>query len=229
MQALLVCDDVDELALLTALLQRTGAAVNATHDLERALQDWPQPPPELVVLAVRYLPPERQAQAVRRHSEALLVSVCPSRGEDVLCRALEAGADLALSRPYSSRLLLSQLRALLRRSQGTALASQPQLRVGALALDLTSRTVSVGEGPAHRLTQLEFRLLYTLMMHRGQTLPTATLIDRIWGYSGEGGPELLRSLVRRLRSKIEADPHAPRLVVAVPGMGYRLGVELDES
>ena len=227
MEALLLCDEADELALLTALLQRTGAVVSATHDLERALQDWPQQPIEMVVLAIRYLPPERQVQAVRRHSEGLLISICPSRGEDAMCRALDAGADLAISRPYSSRLLLSQLRALLRRSQGAALTSQPHLRVGALSLDLTNHTVRVDEGALRRLTQLEYRLLYTLMMHRGQTLPTATLIERIWGYAGEGGPEVLRSLVRRLRTKIEPDPHTPRLVVAVPGMGYRLGVETD--
>ena len=72
------------------------------------------------------------------------------------------------------------------------------------------------------MTHLEFRLLYTLMMHRGQTLPTAALVERVWGYEGEGSPELVRGLISRLRAKIEHNPKSPRLVLTVPGVGYCL-------
>jgi two-component system KDP operon response regulator KdpE len=60
------------------------------------------------------------------------------------------------------------------------------------------------------------------MMHRGQTLPTATLVERVWGYEGEGNMDLVRGLISRLRAKIEENPRLPRYIVTVPGVGYRL-------
>ena len=68
--------------------------------------------------------------------------------------------------------------------------------------------------PHVRLTQLEYRLLYTLLIHRGQILPTATLIEHVWGYDGEGNMDLVRGLVRRLRAKVEENPRQPRIMCA---------------
>jgi len=78
--------------------------------------------------------------------------------------------------------------------------------------------------PSRRLTPLEFRLLYTLMLHRGQTLPNEVIVERVWGYSGEGSSVLVRGLIRRLRAKVETDPRHPQYIALVPGVGYRLDV-----
>ncbi len=129
---------------------------------------------------------------------------------------------MVLTRPYSARLLISQIRALLRRSAGTALTPLPTLQVGGLHLIPATRTVSVGRQGSRRLTPLEFRLLYTLMIHPGQTIPTESLIERVWGYEGEGSVELARGLVSRLRAKVESNPREPVLIVTVPGVGYVL-------
>ena len=77
--------------------------------------------------------------------------------------------------------------------------------------------------PQKRLTHLEFRLLHTLMIHRGQILPTDRIVDLVWGYSDQGDPELVRGLVSRLRSKVEPDPRNPRYILTEAGIGYRFG------
>jgi len=87
-------------------------------------------------------------------------------------------------------------------------------------LDPTTRTVEVSGKTGQRLTHLEFRLLYTLMVNRGQVIPTETLVERVWGYTGKGDRDLIRGLVSRLRTKTEVDPRNPQFIITVPGVGY---------
>ena len=221
MQALLVCDDYDETAILSLALQRVGLTVTATQDIERASRLFAENGYEFILLAVRIGRPADQVRRFRRETEVPIVIISNTTNEDVLCQALDAGADWVLARPYSVRLLIMQLRALLRRKD-TAFLRLPVLSIGEVRLDPSTRIVTVNQKPARRLTPLEFRLLYTLMIHRGQTVPTSTLIERVWGYEGEGNVELARGLVSRLRAKIEENPKAPRYILTVPGVGYLL-------
>jgi two-component system KDP operon response regulator KdpE len=225
MQALVLGDDADELALLAVALRRTGLAVTTGENLAAALAELPQNPVELIALALRDSPPERLAREVRRQTAVPLVVIAATADEEALCRGYDAGADLVLPRPYSSRLLMMQVRALTRRGPGTIISSLPYMRAGALTLDPSNRAVQIEDRSPRRLTQLEFRLLYTLLLHRGQTLPSSTLIERVWGYEGEGSSDLVRGLVRRLRIKVEPDPREPRYIMTVPGLGYRLNYE----
>ena len=87
-------------------------------------------------------------------------------------------------------------------------------------LDPTSRTIDVPHRLAQRLTHLEFRLLYTLMMNRNQIIPTEAIVERVWGYTGQGDRDLVRGLVSRLRVKVEPDPRHPQYILTVPGIGY---------
>jgi DNA-binding response OmpR family regulator len=96
----------------------------------------------------------------------------------------------------------------------------PTLSHAGLALDAANRTVELAGQRSQRLTHLEFRLMYTLMTHRGQVLPTETIVERVWGYSGRGDKDLVRGLVSRLRAKVEPEPRAPRYIRTVPGVGY---------
>jgi DNA-binding response OmpR family regulator len=141
-------------------------------------------------------------------------------GEETHYELLEAGADLVIPRPFSARLLIAQVRALLRRSGGVPLSSLPILSLANLTLDPATRTVQVTGQPSRRLTHLEFRLLYALMIHRGQVLPTETIVEQVWGYTGQGDKELVRGLVHRLRTKVELDPGNPRYILTIPGVGY---------
>jgi DNA-binding response OmpR family regulator len=74
---------------------------------------------------------------------------------------------------------------------------------------------------------LEFRLLYTLMVNRGQVLSPDSIVEHVWGYTGQGDRDLVRGLIRRLRKKIEPIPSEPRYVLTVPGLGYSVNQEPD--
>jgi len=221
MLALLACDDTVETAILSLALQLAGVNSSLTGDLNKALRSWPQRPADMVLLSLRRGSALELTRRVRGQTEVPLVLICNAHNEDVLCQVLEAGADLVIPRPYSVRLLAMQLRALLRRTGRTPALGLPTLVAGQLSLDSATREVQVEGGPPRRLTRLEFRLLYVLMMHQGQTLPAATIIERVWGYTGEGDVELVRNLVFRLRAKVEADPKNPRLIRTIPGVGYQ--------
>ena len=147
--------------------------------------------------------------------------------ERLHCDLLETGADLVVSRPYGVRLLIAQVKALLRRAGGVPLAGLPRLSGAGLTLNPADRTVQGPDLPSRRLTHLEFRLLYTLMIHSGQTLPTDLIVERVWGYSEEGDKDLVRGLVSRLRAKIEPDPRNPHFIVTVPGVGYVFNPEVE--
>jgi DNA-binding response OmpR family regulator len=220
MYALLVAEDPDEAAVLSLVLQRAGLAVTSSTSLERAMQSWVERPADIVVVAVYHDEPPAQVRRVRTETEATLVLVVEPIGEKERCTLLENGADLVVIRPFSARLLIAQVRALLRRTGGVPIFSLLTLSLGGLTLDPATRTVQVEGQPARRLTHLEFRLLYTLMTHRDQVLPTDTIVERVWGYSGEGDRDLVRGLISRLRAKVEVDPRNPHYIFTIPGIGY---------
>ena len=224
MQAIVVCDRADEAGLLGFAMRQIGLTIAQASDLEDAMRLFTANPADLWVLALRKIPLVSQVRRVRKDSEACLTVIATASGEDEICEAFESGADDVIARPYSLRILSARFKALLRRSSGTTLRLFPSFSVGGLTLDPSTRTVHVQEGASRRLTHLEFRLLHTLMIHHGQTLPAETIVEHVWGYDGAGDTELVRGLVRRLRSKVESNPGSPQHVLTVPGVGYRLDV-----
>lgn len=220
MHALLVAEDPDEAAVLSLVLQRAGLSVTTSTSLEQAIQRWMEHPADTAILAVTTIPPRDQVRMMRAETNISLVIVTDLIEERLHYSLLEAGADLVVTRPFSTRLLIAQMRALLRRTGDMPLFSLPTLTLAGLTLDPMTRTVTVkGLSPRH-LTQLEFRLLYALMLHHGQVLPTETIVERVWGYSGQGDRELVRGLISRLRNKIEPDPRKPYYIQTVSGIGY---------
>lgn len=220
MRALLISQDPDEAAILSLILQRAGMAVTRSTDLEHALENQPETPVDLILLAMPAGSPLVQVRMIRAQTETPLVLIAEHIEEAVHALLLESGVDLVVTRPFGARLLVSQLRALLRRAAGLPFYTLPTLSIRDLTLDPATRTVQIGDHGPKRLTQLEFRLLYALMIHRGQVLPTETLVEQVWGYTGEGERDLVRGLIRRLRAKVEPDPSQPRYVLTIPGIGY---------
>lgn len=219
MYALLLARDVDEKAVLSLVLQRAGLAVTSGDDLERAIRIWPERPADLILLA---LPDATRANVhiIRAETTVPVVVISDLADEEAHFQLLEAGADIVVSRPYSARLLIAQVRALARRAGTIPLSSLPEMMAVGLSLDPATRTVQVvGQSP-RRLTHLEFRLLYTLMVNRGQVLSTETIVEQVWGYTGQGDRDLVRGLIRRLRLKVESEPSKPVYIVTVPGVGY---------
>jgi two-component system KDP operon response regulator KdpE len=95
------------------------------------------------------------------------------------------------------------------------------VQVSDFKLDPQSRQVLKPPEKGIRLTNLEFRLLYLLMKNPGRILEAEFIVDRVWGYHGEGNSHLLKNLVYRLRRKIEPDPNSTSHILTEPGMGYR--------
>jgi DNA-binding response OmpR family regulator len=162
----------------------------------------------------------KDVSAIRAVTDVPLLVIVDPLGEDRMCDLIRAGADLVLPRPVSPMILGAYAQALLRRSGAAPAFSLPTLTLKDIGLDPATRTVIVEGGEPRRLTQLEFRLLYLLMTNRGQVLPADTIVERVWGYSGEGDRDLVRGLISRLRRKIEADIEKPRFIQTVPGIGY---------
>lgn len=224
MYSLLIAQDGDERAVLSLALQRAGVAVTMGADLERAMNSWFERPADLVLLTARD-DVVAQVLRIRADTEVPLVVVADPLSEEVHTDVLERGADLVVTRPFSTRLLIAQLRALLRRAGNVPISSLPTLSLAGVTLDPAARTVQVSNAQLRRLTHLEFRLLYTLMIHPGQVLPTELIVERVWGYTGQGDRDLVRGLVSRLRSKVEPEPRTPHYIVTLPGVGYAFDPE----
>lgn len=254
MRALLISQDPDETAVLSLVLQRAGLNVTRLREVPNAIPTDATPPthhpqePEgrdefdesantavdvgeagnplnLMVLATAEGSPISSIKSIRARSSVPLLVIAEHLDESTHVIALESGADLIVQRPFSARLLIAQTRALLRRASNLPFFTLPTLSAQDVELDPATRSVVVSGRSPRRLTQLEFRLLYTLMIHKEQVLPTEVLVEQVWGYTGEGERDLVRGLVRRLRSKVEPDPRHPRYVITVPGVGYTFSPE----
>jgi DNA-binding response OmpR family regulator len=228
MYAMLLAENADERAVLSLVLQRAGLAVTTAHELERAMKSWLDRPADLIVLALDD-DPLAGVRRTRTETPVPLVLVVNPIEESFHFCLLDAGADLVISRPFSARLLIAQLQALMRRAGTVPLFSLPTLSQAGLSLDAANRTVETAGHRSRRLTHLEFRLLYTLMTHPGQVLPAEVIVERVWGYSGRGDKELVRGLVSRLRSKVEPEPRSPRYIRTVPGVGYSFDPDEPEG
>ena len=136
---------------------------------------------------------------------------------------LELGADDYVTKPYSARELIARIRAVLRRGvdadEGGLL--DPVLEAGPVRMDVERHVVSVN-GARIQLPLKEFELLEYLMRNKGRVLTRVQLIDRVWGANYVGDTKTLDVHVKRLRSKIEADPANPVHLVTVRGLGYKL-------
>jgi DNA-binding response OmpR family regulator len=220
MYSLLLAQDPDEIAVLSLVVRRAGLAVTVANDLERAMRTWAERPADLILLSTENADPLAQVRRVRAQTEAPLAIIVSRIEENDHYELLEAGADLVIAQPFSARLLIAQLRALLRRASGVPLFTLPTLNLAGLSLDPATRTVQVAGHPPRRLTHLEFRLLYTLMINRDRVIPVETIVERVWGFTEHGDRQLVRGLISRLRAKVEKDPRSPQYILTEPGIGY---------
>ncbi len=228
MQAFIISSNADEKDFLAFALRRAGLAVATSSGLERVLSNWEDHPADLLVLSASQIEGvSEKIERTRTVTPAMLIVVVDPPTEDALCGLVEAGADLVLERPVSSRVLAAYSQSMARRSRGVPGFVLPVLDLPEISLDPSTRTVSVAGKDPTRLTQLEFRLLYTLMSNRGHVIPTEVIVERVWGYTGESNRDLVRGLVSRLRRKVESDPEEPRFIETISGVGYRF--EVDEG
>jgi DNA-binding response OmpR family regulator len=138
---------------------------------------------------------------------------------------LEGGGDDYLSKPFDLNEFKARVKALLRRSEGTAASRQSFLTLGPLHLDRQTYQVSVNQGPLVQLTPAEYELLHFFMTHENRPFSSDQLLEGAWSYEvGTADPSLARWHVRNLRNKIEPDPAHPVYLRTVPRLGYILAV-----
>lgn len=225
MKALVVDDDRVLSDLVAFTLRREGFQVIQAYDGQSALQRWEQEQPDILMLDVN-LPktvPKLDGFAVcriiREQSDIPIILLTVREDEEDIVYGLKIGADDYILKPFSPRQLVARVQAVLRRAGKTPAPAVRQ--IGALALDPSRREARLGDGEPIPLTALESRLLDYMMLNGGRILTIQDLIDHIWGPEG-GDRDMLRQLVRRLRSKIEPDPSQPVYIETVTGLGYGL-------
>jgi two-component system KDP operon response regulator KdpE len=161
-------------------------------------------------------------QRLREWSEMPILVLSAVGEEEQKVRALEAGADDYITKPFGARELVARLQAALRRSARTE--EEPAITVDGLEIDLASRLVRRDSDPVH-LTPIEFELLRVLIRNRGRLLTHRTLLRDVWGPQYTEDIQPLRTHIARLRAKIEPEgAEGPRYIVTDPGVGYRFSL-----
>jgi two-component system, OmpR family, KDP operon response regulator KdpE len=220
-QRVLVVDDEPQIVRgLKVILRNAGYVVEAAETKHEALDALSVRPPDAMVLDL-VLPDGSGVDVcadVRRWTDLpiIVLSAVGDEGEKV--RALDAGADDYVTKPFGVDELLARLRAALRRrGNGT----EPTIAIGELEIDRSARIVRRSGEEIH-LTPIEFDLLRALAEHPGRLLTHRQLLQAVWGPGYDDETHYLRVHVAHIRAKIEPDPSRPRYLVTDPGVGYRL-------
>ena len=216
----LVCDDEPQiLRALRVVLREAGFEIVPATTVAEALDAAAVRPPHAAILDL-VLPDGDGIDITRelRKWSSLPILVLSAIGEEEQkVRALEAGADDYVTKPFGSRELVARLQAALRRA--VPAGDEPVLRAGALELDIAAHTVRLDGDEVH-LTPIEFDLLRTLMTNRGRLLTHSTLLGQVWGSAYVDDVATLRTHIANLRRKVERDD-AARLIRTESGIGYR--------
>jgi DNA-binding response OmpR family regulator len=221
---ILVVDDDENLRRLTAAyLESEGYEVVEAHDGPSALTTVEEQEPDLLVLDLM-LPGLSGLEVARkvRAGRATPILMLTARGseEDVL-RGFDAGADDYLVKPFSPKVLVARVKAVLRRAGVEAGEDQEAgLTVGSVSIDLKGRAVSV-HGRDIDLTGIEFDLLRVMAEHPGWVFSREELLESVWGYSYLGDSRLVDVHIGKLRKKLGDDPSDPHYIRTVRGVGYK--------
>ena len=204
-------------------LEREGYAVTVAADGWRALERFRDERPSLVILDLML--PELSGldvcRQIRSESDVPIIMVTAKDSEADKVTGLELGADDYVTKPFSVRELVSRVRANLRRAAAPGRASADELLAGGpVQMDVARHEVRVnGEGVA--FPPKEFELLQALISRKGRLLTRDFLIEEVWGADYFGDTKTLDVHVKRIRQKIEPDPHRPSHVLTVRGLGYK--------
>lgn len=221
---ILIVEDEESLAdSVRYNLEREGYVVTVAADGRRALERFRAEPPALVILDLML--PEVSGldlcRTIRSESDVPIIMVTAKDSEADKVTGLELGADDYVTKPFSVRELVSRVRALLRRAaMQTDKMAEEILLGGTVEMDVVRHEVRVGSEEV-AFPPKEFELLETLLRRKGRLLTRDYLIEEVWGTDYFGDTKTLDVHIKRLRKKIEDDPHHPVHLVTVRGLGYK--------
>lgn len=203
-------------------LKREGYEVIGAADGDQALSAVKTNHVDLILLDLMLpgLPGTEVCRQVRENYDTPIIMVTAKDDVVDVVIGLELGADDYVTKPYRFRELLARITAVLRRTQDLPEVGN-LLEVGPVTMDVDRHEVRV-HGELKELPLREFELLEYFLRNPERVLTRGQVMDRVWGENWFGDPKTLDVHVKRLRSKIEDDPHSPKIIVTVRGLGYRI-------
>ncbi len=220
-RVLVVDDEPQIVRALKVVLREAGFEAVPAETAAEALDLAAVSPPEAAIIDL-VLPDGDGVEVTRRlreWSEMPILVLSAVGEEDQKVRALEAGADDYVTKPFGARELVARLQAALRRS--APVEEEPTIVADGLEIDLVAHMVRRDSQPVH-LTPIEFELLRVLARNRGRLLTHRALLLEVWGPQYVDDIQPLRTHIARLRAKIEPqEAGSPRFIVTDPGVGYR--------
>ncbi|OLL76617.1 sensor histidine kinase [Pseudonocardia sp. Ae168_Ps1] len=220
---LVVDDDPQILRALRINLAAHGYAVLLAEDGAAALRRAADGHPDVVVLDLG-LPDLHGSEVIEgiRGWSAVPIIVLSARGDSGdKVRALDAGADDYVTKPFGMAELLARLRAAVRRAAVTTVDGEAVIRTDAFTVDLAAKTVVDSGGGDVHLTPTEWGILEVLVRNRGKLVDRRRLLHEVWGPSYDTETHYLRVYLAQLRRKLEPVPSTPRYLITEAGMGYR--------
>ena len=220
---LLVEDESSLSEPLSFLLGREGFEVEIAEDGQLALDIFANGYFDIILLdlMIPKVPGNEVCRQIRTTSNIPIIMLTAKDTEVDKVVGLELGADDYVTKPYSTRELLARIKAVLRRNlKDEAGEDDGVIDIDGIRLDADRHTLHV-QGALVAIPLKEFELLEYLMSNVGRVLTRGQLIDRVWGTDYYGDTKTLDVHIKRLRSKIEADPAEPVHLVTVRGLGYR--------
>ena len=223
MSRVLIVEDEDSISdPLQFLLSKEGYEVQVADNGLDALVEFERNGADLVLLDLQLpgMSGTEVCKHLRQRSSVPIIMLTAKDSEIDKVVGLELGADDYVTKPYSSRELVARIRAVLRRQGETEELISSIVAAGPVRMDVERHVVSVRSAPV-QMPLKEFELLELLLRNTGRVLTRGQLIDRVWGSDYVGDTKTLDVHVKRLRSKIEADPAVPVHLVTVRGLGYK--------
>ena len=220
---LLVEDESSLSETLSFLLNREGFEVEIAEDGQMALDIFANGNFDIILLdlMIPKIPGNEVCRQIRMTSNIPIIMLTAKDTEVDKVVGLELGADDYVTKPYSTRELLARIKAVLRRNVKDEVHDDDGvIEIDGIRLDADRHTLQV-QGALVAIPLKEFELLEYLMTNVGRVLTRGQLIDRVWGTDYYGDTKTLDVHIKRLRSKIEADPAEPVHLVTVRGLGYR--------
>jgi len=223
MTRILVVEDEPSISdPLSYLLQREGYEVTVVEDGLDAVEEFERNGADLVLLDLMLpgQPGTDVIRQIRQDSQVPVIMLTAKDSEVDKVVGLELGADDYVTKPYSARELIARIRAVMRRNAESDELLPDTVSAGPVRMDVERHVVSV-DGADITMPLKEFDLLEMLLRNAGRVMTRGQLIDRVWGPGYVGDTKTLDVHIKRLRSKIEPDPSAPRYLMTVRGLGYK--------
>jgi len=222
MPKILIIEDESELVkVIRSYLEKSGFTVVTAYRGDTGLDTFENINPDLVILDLNLPGMDGLdiAREIRRNTNTPIIMMTARVEETDQLIGLELGADDYLTKPFSPRILVARVRALLRRTQSTG-DVQHQLKVADLTIDTDAFTVE-RDGEAINLTPTEFNLLAVMATYPGRAYTRLQLLEATQGAAYEGYERTIDAHIKNLRAKLELEPKDPIYIETVFGIGYR--------